>query len=166
MGCPIIWASKLQTEMALSTREAKYGACSKALQHVIPFMKLLEEAHDLGIQVSESKAKILCKLFCDNSGAFKLIRLPKLHPHTKHINTKLHHFLLTSNLAILLPSLFLSRSFLSFAISSLDGNSLNIKQGSMGLMEIYMPITRHTFWVHDQSSFFDINPCILKDSDF
>jgi hypothetical protein len=31
MGCPIIWASKLQTKTALSTTEAEYGACSKAL---------------------------------------------------------------------------------------------------------------------------------------
>jgi hypothetical protein len=34
----------------------------------------------------------LCKLFCDNSGAVELIRLPKIRPRTKHINSKLHHF--------------------------------------------------------------------------
>jgi hypothetical protein len=55
-------------------------------------MQLLEETRDFGIQVSEPKANILCKLFCDNSGACKLICLPKLRPCTKHINTKLHHF--------------------------------------------------------------------------
>jgi hypothetical protein len=55
-------------------------------------MQLLKENRDFGIQVSEPKAKILCKLFCNDSGACELIRLPKLRPRTKHINTKLHHF--------------------------------------------------------------------------
>jgi hypothetical protein len=92
MGCPIIWASKLQTETALSTCEAEYISCSEALRTVIPLMDLLEEARSLGIQVAAPKTKILCKLFCDNSGACELIRLPKVRPRTKHINTKLHHF--------------------------------------------------------------------------
>jgi hypothetical protein len=55
-------------------------------------MDLLEEAVSLNIDVAPPKTKILCKLFCDNSGACELIRLPKLRPRTKHINTKLHHF--------------------------------------------------------------------------
>jgi hypothetical protein len=94
MGCPIIWASKLQGKTALSTTEAEYSACSEALRnHVIPLMDLLEETAALGINVAPPKMKILCtKLFCDNSGACELIRLPKLGPRTKHISTKLHHF--------------------------------------------------------------------------
>jgi hypothetical protein len=55
-------------------------------------MQLLKETRDFGIQVSEPKAKVLCKLFCDNSGTCELIRLPKLRSRTKHINTKLYHF--------------------------------------------------------------------------
>jgi hypothetical protein len=92
MGCPIIWASKLQTETALSTCEAKYISCSEALHTVIPLMDLLEESRTLVIHVAAPKTKILCKLFCDNQGACELIRLPKTSPHTKHINMKLHHF--------------------------------------------------------------------------
>jgi hypothetical protein len=92
MGCPIIWASKLQGDMALSTTEAEYGACSEALRNVLPIMDLLEEAVLFHIDVAPPSSKILCKLFCDNSGACELIRLPKLRPRTKHINTKLHHF--------------------------------------------------------------------------
>jgi hypothetical protein len=92
MGCPIIWASKLQTETALSTTEAEYISCSEALRTVIPLMNLLEEARSLGIPVAAPKTKILCKLFCDNSRACELIRLPKFRPRTKHINTKLYHF--------------------------------------------------------------------------
>jgi hypothetical protein len=92
MGCPIVWASTLQTETALSTCELEYISCSEALRAAIPLMRLLEEARTYNIPVASSKAKILCKLFCDNQSACELIRLPKVRPRTKHINTKLHHF--------------------------------------------------------------------------
>ena len=36
MGCPIVWVSKLQTEMTLSTCEAEYTMCSEALHAAIP----------------------------------------------------------------------------------------------------------------------------------
>ena len=32
------------------------------------------------------------KEFEDNSGAIELARLPKIRPHTKHINVVFHHF--------------------------------------------------------------------------
>ena len=35
-GCPVIWSSKLQTEIALSTAEEKYIAMSQALQEASP----------------------------------------------------------------------------------------------------------------------------------
>jgi hypothetical protein len=92
MGCPIIWASTLQGETALSTCEAEYISCSEALRAAIPLMRLLDEASEYGIPIRTSKAKILCKLFCDNQSACELIRLPKVRPRTKHINSKLHHF--------------------------------------------------------------------------
>ena len=92
MSCPIVWANKLQTETALSTTEAEYISCSEALRTVIPIMDLLDEAKTHGIGVAAPKTKVLCKLFCDNSGAVELMRLPKFRPRTKHINTKLHHF--------------------------------------------------------------------------
>ncbi len=40
-GCPVSWASKLQSQVALSTTEAKYIAMSQALRDVIPIMGLL-----------------------------------------------------------------------------------------------------------------------------
>ena len=35
-GCPVLWVSKLQTEVALSTTEAEYIALSQAMQDLIP----------------------------------------------------------------------------------------------------------------------------------
>ncbi len=45
-GCPIIWATKLQSQTALSTTEAKYIAMSMALCDVIPIMDLIKEMKD------------------------------------------------------------------------------------------------------------------------
>ena len=91
-NCPIIWASKLQSQVALSTTEAEYIAMSMALRDVIPIMSLVQEMRERHFQVICSKPYIYCKVFEDNSGALELARLPKLRPRTKHINVCYHHF--------------------------------------------------------------------------
>jgi hypothetical protein len=45
-GWPISWASKLQSQVALSTTEAKYVAMSQSLCDVIPIMGLLQEMRE------------------------------------------------------------------------------------------------------------------------
>jgi hypothetical protein len=45
-GCPVSWASKLQSQIALSTTEAKYIAMSQSLRDVIPVMNLLQEMRE------------------------------------------------------------------------------------------------------------------------
>jgi hypothetical protein len=42
-NCPILWSSKLQTEVALSTTEAEYIALSQATRDLIPMKALLSE---------------------------------------------------------------------------------------------------------------------------
>ena len=91
-GCPIIWASKLQTQTALSTTEAEYIAMSMSLRDVIPIMELIKEMKSHNIPVICTKPYVYCKVFEDNSGALELARLPKLRPRTKHINVCYHHF--------------------------------------------------------------------------
>ncbi len=91
-GCPVIWASKLQTQVALSTTEAKYITMSQSLRDVLPIMFLVQEIFKKGFQVICTKPYVYCKVFEDNSGALELARLPKLCPRTKHINVCYHHF--------------------------------------------------------------------------
>jgi len=91
-GCPIIWASRLQTQVALSTTEAKYIAMSQSLRDVLPIMFLIQEMKEKGFQVICTQPYIYCKVFEDNSGALELARLPKVRPRTKHINVCYHHF--------------------------------------------------------------------------
>ena len=41
-GCPVLWSSKLQTEILLSTTESEYIALSSAMRDVIPLMFLMK----------------------------------------------------------------------------------------------------------------------------
>jgi histone deacetylase 1/2 len=91
-GCPIIWASKLQTEIALSTTEAEYIALSQALREVIPLMEQIREARTFGFDFPYAPARVHCKAFEDNSGALEMAVTPKIRPRTKYINCKYHHF--------------------------------------------------------------------------
>jgi hypothetical protein len=91
-GCPIHWASKMQTEIALSSTEAEYIALSQSMREVIPIMWLLQEATDHGFKFHNGKPKIRCTVFEDNSGAIEIAKVPKMRPRTKHLNIKYHHF--------------------------------------------------------------------------
>ena len=92
-NCPIIWSSKLQTLVTLSTTEAEYVALSNSLRDTFPVMNLLKEFKEREFKIiGDGQAKILCKVFEDNSGAVELANVPKMRPRTKHINLVYHHF--------------------------------------------------------------------------
>ena len=79
-GCPLIWVSKLQTEIALSTTEAEYIALSQSLRDLIPMRRLLQEASS-GLKITTtSNAKLYSTVFEDNNGALSLATSPKLSP--------------------------------------------------------------------------------------
>ena len=91
-GCPMLWASKMQTEIALSSTEAEYIALSQSMRETLPLMWLLEEVRQKGITVDANPCKIHCKIFEDNEGAIEIAKVPKMRPRTKHLNIKYHHF--------------------------------------------------------------------------
>jgi hypothetical protein len=91
-SCPVLWVSKLQTEIALSTVEAEYIALSQSMRDLLPMRRLLQEIGDK-LQLGFSKPAILhSTVFEDNSGALSLATSPKINPRTKHIAVKYHHF--------------------------------------------------------------------------
>jgi histone deacetylase 1/2 len=91
-GCPLVWASKLQTEIALSSTEAEYIALSTATREIIPLLDFLKEAKEKGIPIDVHDAAIQCKIFENNSGAIEMAKVPKMRPRTKHLNIKYHFF--------------------------------------------------------------------------
>ena len=91
-GCPLVWHSKLQTQVALSTTEAEYIALSQSMRDAIPIINIMKELKEKGFNDSKTTPRIHCKAFEDNSGALELANAPKMRPRTKHINLVYHHF--------------------------------------------------------------------------
>lgn len=91
-GCPLVWGSKLQTHIALSSTEAEYIALSTSMREIIPLMALLKEMSSKGFIQIHDGPDIHCRVFEDNSGAIEIAKTAKYRPRTKHINTQYHHF--------------------------------------------------------------------------
>jgi hypothetical protein len=90
-GCPILWVSKLQTKISLSTTESKYIALSQAMREVIPLLDIYGHINK-ALKCQDLQPIVKCTVFEDNNGALKLATAPKMRPCTKHIAVKYHHF--------------------------------------------------------------------------
>eukprot|EP00957_Ditylum_brightwellii_P066173 5021575-Ditylum_brightwellii.AAC.1 len=89
---PIIWFSRLQSEIALSTTEAEYIALSIAAREVLSLRELISEIAPV-TKITVTKPDIRCTIFEDNKGAEELAKMHKSRPRTKHIAVKYHHFI-------------------------------------------------------------------------
>jgi len=93
-NCPILWSSKLQTEIALSTMEAEYVALSTSCKDLFPIIDLTTElclALDVNLQ---SEVDLHVKIHEDNAGALTLSNLEprRMTPRSKHYAVKYHWF--------------------------------------------------------------------------
>ena len=91
-GCPIIWASKMQSLIALSTTEAGYIALSTALREVISVINLIKDLKGKGFSIPFPNPKIQCRTFEDNKSCIKIATNHKTRARTKHLSVKLYHF--------------------------------------------------------------------------
>ena len=91
-GCPIVWVSKMQTLIALSTTEAEYTALSTALREVIAIMDLLQELKTKGFIFNVNVPQINCKVFEDNKSCIEIATNHRTRSRTKHLSVRLHHF--------------------------------------------------------------------------
>ena len=110
-GSPLLWVSKMQTQIALSTMEAEYIALSQAMHDLIPIREILKEFMHIvfnitpSIQyhthskaftdVSKGTTKNCIEqstIYEDNQACLKFARMPKLSPRTKHIGIPYHWF--------------------------------------------------------------------------
>ena len=65
-NCPVIWQSKLQSEIATSTTEAEYIALSQALYSVLPFLDITQALKSyIGLEENETTFKV--RVWEDNS---------------------------------------------------------------------------------------------------
>jgi hypothetical protein len=92
-GCPIIWKSKLLSEITLSTMESEYIAMSLAARALLPIQRIIKEVAttvDLAVPMTNMHSTI----WEDNNAALKLanLELPYMTNRSKHIAIKYHWF--------------------------------------------------------------------------
>jgi hypothetical protein len=87
----VLWSSKLQTEIALSTTEAEYIALSQATRDLIPMQSLLHEL-STATRLIVGSTTAHSTIFEDNKGCVELANAPRMRPRMRHIALKYHHF--------------------------------------------------------------------------
>ena len=92
--CPVIWTSRLQQELSLSTMEAEYNALSYCMRSIIP-LKRAVTAIKKGIGLPEDQnTTFKTTVWEDNAGALQLANMEpgRVTPRSKHYAIKVHWF--------------------------------------------------------------------------
>jgi hypothetical protein len=90
--CPVLYASRLQTDIATSTMEAKYSALSTKMGDVLPSKMLaIEISENVGL-TQEPITHFWTRVWEDNAGALKLAALEpgRMTPRSKWYGIKYH----------------------------------------------------------------------------
>ena len=82
-GGTILWGSKKQTSVSLSTVEAEFIAVLTAVKEILWHQSLFSS---LDITLTSPTS-----LLINNQGALDLIKSEQINDHTKHINIKFRH---------------------------------------------------------------------------
>ena len=88
---PLLWVSKLQTEIALSTIHSEYVALSHSVRALLPLKSLIKEVIDNpGIDCENLKFVSSSTVYEDNNRAIVVTTSPRMTPKSKHISVKYH----------------------------------------------------------------------------
>jgi hypothetical protein len=60
-GCPLVWGSRLQTEIALGSTESEYISLSQSLREVTYIMDLIKELKTAGFHLNDNDPEGKCK---------------------------------------------------------------------------------------------------------
>jgi hypothetical protein len=91
-GVPLLWGSKLQTTIALSTMEAETNALCHSMRELLPIREIVKEmAYSMGFK-PEFDAVTYSTVFEDNNGTLGLANMPRITPRSKHFAVKLYFF--------------------------------------------------------------------------
>ena len=92
-NCPLLWVSKLQTEISLSTLHYEYVALSNSVRALLPLKSLIKEViDDLGIDSKNLKFVSSSTIYDDNNVSIVVATSPRMTPTSNHIVVKYHWF--------------------------------------------------------------------------
>jgi hypothetical protein len=92
--CPVLWVSRLQTDIATSTMEAEYSALSTVIRDVLPIKMLATEISENVGLTQEPITHFRTTVWEDNAVALKLATLEpgRMTPRSKWYGIKYHWF--------------------------------------------------------------------------
>jgi hypothetical protein len=92
--CPVLWTSKLQSEIALLTIEAEYVALSSSCRDLFPLIDITHEICSALLLTPPAIAQLHIKIHEDNLGALILGQLEprRMTLRPKHCAVKYHWF--------------------------------------------------------------------------
>ena len=91
--CPLLWVSKLQTDIALSTLHSEYVALSHSVIELLPLKSLIKEVIDnLGIDSEKLKFVSSSTIYEDNNGSIFVETSPGMTPTSNHTAIRYHLF--------------------------------------------------------------------------
>ena len=80
-NCPLLWVSKIQTEIDISTLHSEYVALYISIRALLPLESLIKEVIDnLGIDSKKMKFVSSSTVYEDNSGAIVVVTIPGMTP--------------------------------------------------------------------------------------
>ena len=83
-NCPMLWVSKLQTKIALSTLHSKYVALYHSVRALFPLKSLIKEVIDnLGIDNKKLDFVSSSTIYEGNNGSIVVARSPRMTPTSK-----------------------------------------------------------------------------------
>jgi len=92
--CPIVWGSKLQSEIAASACMSECCALSCGMRQLLPVLDLMSELAD-AVGLGGDRVRQLCTTVHEDNDACWIIaskELPMVAPRTKHFAAELHWF--------------------------------------------------------------------------
>jgi len=91
-GCPLMWVSKLQSEVSVSTMMAEYVALSTAMRDMLPLKRLVKEVSKVIAGKDNVVAMMKSDVWEDNNGCITVAKAPRITPQSKFFAVKYHFF--------------------------------------------------------------------------
>ena len=95
-NCPIVWGSKMQSLVALSTTKAELIAMSTMLHEVIHLQNLLLELRGCNFSIPFMKPRVVCHTFEDNAACIEVAQSDhKIRPGPNTFQSSCFTFMIT-----------------------------------------------------------------------